>query len=44
LIYDKIINQNDIEFIREFIGQLTFYKTNNDRRILGVMNDIIYNF
>ena len=23
---------------------ITFYKSNNDRRILGVMNDIIYNF
>ena len=44
LIHDKIINHNYNEFISEFIGQLTFHKTNNDRRITGVMNDIIYNF
>lgn len=44
LKHDKIIDQNDSEFINEFIGHLTFYKTNNDRRITGVMNDIIFNF
>lgn len=44
LINDKIIDKNDQEFVNKFIGKMTFYKTNNDRRITGTMNDIIYNF
>lgn len=41
---DKIITEYDHEFVNEFVGQLVFYRTNNDRRITGVMNDLIYNF
>ena len=44
LINDKIITENDNEFVNELVGEFTFYKTNNDRRILGTMNDMIYNF
>jgi len=44
LINDKIINNDEKAFVNKLCGQLTLYKTNNDRRILGMMNDFIYHF
>jgi len=44
LTNDKIIDQNDISFANEICGELALYKTNNDRRILGTINDFIHHF
>ena len=41
---DKIFKQNNDKIITELGGQLTLYRTNNDRRIIGTMNDFIQHF
>jgi Domain of unknown function (DUF6933) len=44
LTNDNIINYENEAFVNALCEKLTFYKTNNDRRILGMMNDFIYHF
>lgn len=44
LTNDKIIDKTEKSFVDKLCGELTIYKTNNDRRILGMINDFIHIF
>jgi len=44
LIYDKIIGENEASFIKKCCSQIMLTKTNGDRKTIGIMNDLIYQF
>ena len=44
LIFDRVTDLGIISLIKQETGNLTFFRTNNDKRTIGTMNDLIYQF
>jgi hypothetical protein len=44
LIYDNIIGDSEVTLIKKCCSQITLLKTNNDKKTIGIMNDLIYQF
>lgn len=44
LIFDKVIEPDDVLIAVQRYTPVIFHGTNNDKRAIGTMNDLIYNF
>jgi hypothetical protein len=43
-LFDKVIDQSAAELIPHIILPITLSPTNNDKSVLGTMNDAVFNY
>lgn len=44
LLHDEVIDLQKVSFVKEALGQLRLAKTNNNKKAIGTMNELIYQF